>query len=49
MHLKELLSMRIENLDVKYAKTDIVKFIKHPERLDAWSKALLSTTSPNVG
>jgi len=38
--LIKLLTNRIETLDVELAKKDIVKFIKHPNRLDGWSQAL---------
>jgi len=38
--LIELLSNRIEALDVALAKEDIIKFIRHPNRLDGWSRTL---------
>lgn len=38
--LQSLLITRIDNLDVESAKNDIVRFIKNPNDIEAWSKDL---------
>lgn len=35
---KQLIHQRIENVDLKMAKADIVRFIKDPHLIDIWSK-----------
>lgn len=35
---KQLIHQRIENVDLKMAKSDIVRFIKDPHLIDIWSK-----------
>ena len=44
----ELLAQRIESLDVKQARTDVLPFVRNPWALDVWSRDFFHSLTPRI-